>query len=190
MVRDKPRKVHRSAEKRCLVSQVVVRSRVANRTQGWLEVGGLRLPCALGRSGAGVAKREGDGVTPLAMMTLRQVWWRADQTRRPRTALPMRAIQPTDGWCDATGDRNYNRHVTLPYPTSHEEMWRQDALYDLVIELGWNDHPRRQGRGSAIFMHVARQGFKPTEGCVALRPRDIGWLLERLSPRTRLKVMR
>lgn len=190
MVRDKPRKVHRSAEKPGAISRVVVRPCASNHTKGWLEAGGLRLPCALGRSGAGSAKREGDGLTPLADMALRRVWWRADRVHRPRTTLPVHAIARDDGWCDAAGDRNYNRHVKRPYSASHEEMWRQDGLYDLVVELGWNDQPRRQGRGSAIFMHVARPGFKPTEGCVALRPHDLRRLLERLSRQTRIKVVR
>nr|WP_268235565.1 L,D-transpeptidase family protein [Agaricicola taiwanensis] len=146
------------------------------------------MPCAVGRSGVGTGKREGDGVTPLAILPLRRIWWRADRGQRPLTTLPLRHIRSTDGWCDAVGDRNYNRHVQRPYPTSHEAMWRDDRLYDLVVELGWNDHPRRQARGSAIFMHVARCGFKPTEGCVALTHRDLRWLLARLGPKSRMAV--
>jgi L,D-peptidoglycan transpeptidase YkuD (ErfK/YbiS/YcfS/YnhG family) len=67
-------------------------------------------------------------------------------------------------------------------------MWRDDDLYDYVVELGWNDAPRIAGRGSAIFMHLARPGFLPTEGCVALRQRDMERLLPLLGPETVLVV--
>ena len=82
--------------------------------------------------------------------------------------LPARAIRPDDGWCDASADRNYNRPVRHPYSASAERLWRSDGLYDLVVVLAYNERPRVRGRGSAIFMHVARPGYAPTEGCIAL----------------------
>ena len=94
----------------------------------------------------------------------------------------MRAIRPADGWCDASGDRNYNRAVKLPYPASAEQMWREDELYDLVVVLGHNMRPRARGLGSAIFMHVARPDYAPTAGCVALSPPHLARLLGRLRP--------
>lgn len=87
-----------------------------------------------------------------------------------------------DGWCDAPADRNYNRPVRLPYSASTERMWRSDHLYDLVIILDYNIWPRQRGRGSAIFLHIARDGFQPTEGCIALRRQDLGKLLSRIGP--------
>jgi L,D-peptidoglycan transpeptidase YkuD (ErfK/YbiS/YcfS/YnhG family) len=157
-------------------------------SRGWLSFGSLRYPCALGKGGVTRAKREGDGATPIASLPIRRVWWRAEHGPRPRTRLPVRRSQPDDGWCDAPADRNYNRPVSLPYSASHETLQRSDALYDLVVELGWNDSPVRKGRGSAIFLHVARPGFQPTEGCVALRARDLRVLLARIGPKTRLVV--
>ncbi len=183
----KPVKNHGAVTGRT-VRVVEVASRPGAPTLGWLRAGPLRLPCALGRSGTGHDKREGDGATPVAVLPLRRAWYRADRVLRPATALPCRAIRPDDGWCDAPGDRNYNRRVARPYPASHEAMWREDGLYDLVVELGWNDAPRRQGRGSAIFMHVARAGFRPTEGCIALRKADLVKLLALLGPRSSIRV--
>jgi len=104
--------------------------------------------------------------------------------------LPMRRIRPLLGWCDAPGDRNYNRPVVLPYPAGHERMARADRLYDHVLVLDWNIRPRRRNLGSAIFFHVARPGYLPTEGCVAVSPRDMAWLLPRISRRTVLQVVR
>lgn len=171
---------------RCLI----VRRRPGMPSLGWLVVGPLRLPCALGRSGirAGGLKREGDGATPSGRFRCLQAFWRPDQGRRPRTRLSLIPIGARDGWCDASGDRNYNRPVQLPYPASAEAMWRPDRLYNLVIDLDWNRHARRQGRGSAIFLHVAAADFTPTAGCVALRPDDARRLFARIGPRTRLIV--
>ena len=146
----------------------------------WLTLGGLTFPCALGRAGCRARKREGDGATPIGLWRVRAVLYRPDRVRRPRTHLPVRAIRPHDGWCDAPADRNYNRPVRHPYPASAERLWRADELYDVVVVLGYNDRPRVRGRGSAIFMHVAKPGYAPTEGCIALARAHLLRLLERL----------
>jgi L,D-peptidoglycan transpeptidase YkuD (ErfK/YbiS/YcfS/YnhG family) len=167
---------------------IYVRASALDRRKGRLFGEGISMPCALGRSGIRTAKREGDGATPRAVLPLRRVWWRGDRLKLPGTGLPMVRTAPDDLWCDAPDDRRYNRPVTAPCTASHEAMWREDGLYDVVVELGWNDDPPIKGRGSAIFMHIARPGFLPTEGCVALRRRDMLRLLPRLGPNTRLRV--
>lgn len=149
--------------------------------RGRLKIGHQSIPCGLGRSGRRVLKREGDGATPLGRWILRQVFYRSDRVLRPRTGLPVRPLRPTDGWCDAPGDRNYNRYVTHPYPMSAEHLWRQDHLYDIVVVLAYNERPRVRGRGSAIFMHLARPGYLPTEGCISLSARDMRLFLSGMS---------
>jgi L,D-peptidoglycan transpeptidase YkuD (ErfK/YbiS/YcfS/YnhG family) len=129
--------------------------------------------CALGRGGLSDDKREGDGATPIGAWPLRRLLYRPDRLPPPPTGLPALPIGPADGWCDAPGDRNYNRPVILPYPASAESLWREDAVYDLIVPLGYNDGPILPGRGSAIFLHLAREGYLPTEGCVALAPADL-----------------
>jgi len=109
--------------------------------------------------------------------------------RRPQTSLPVRAIRRHDGWCDASADRNYNRPVRLPYRASAEHLWREDELYDVVVVLTYNERPRVRGRGSAIFMHVARPGYAPTEGCIALARGHLLRLLERLPARAAIGVL-
>src|SRR6185437_16550486 len=91
----------------------------------------------------------------------------------PPTLLPLRPLDPADGWCDAPGDAAYNRLVRRPYAASAEPLWRADALYDLLIVLGYNDAPAMPGRGSAIFLHLAAGDYAPTEGCVALARADL-----------------
>jgi L,D-peptidoglycan transpeptidase YkuD (ErfK/YbiS/YcfS/YnhG family) len=161
-----------------------------DRSRGWLMAGPMRIRCAIGGGGVVAGKREGDGGTPHATMRLGRGHWRPDRGPRPRTGLALRALKAGDGWCDAPADRNYNRPVRLPYPASSERMMRDDHLYDLVVELSWNLRPRIRGRGSAIFLHAARKGWGPTEGCVALRPADLRRLLARVGPQTRLVVTR
>jgi len=141
---------------------------------------GQTLRCALGKGGVKHAteKREGDGATPIARMALRRVLFRADRGPAPRCAVPVEPIAREDGWCDDPAHRAYNRPVRLPFDASHETLWRDDAVYDVIGVLGWNDEPVERGRGSAIFLHLAREDFRPTEGCVALAPRDLRTVLE------------
>lgn len=168
---------------------IPVRSRPGNRRQGVLALGGRTMRCALGRSGILARKREGDGGTPLGTWRLVEVRYRADRVARPVTRLAVRASRPFDGWCDAPGDRNYNRAVTLPYPASAETMWRDDRLYDIVVVLDHNTRPRARGLGSAVFLHLARDGYEPTEGCVALAERDLRMLLARSRPGDAIAVL-
>ena len=149
---------------------------------GTLSYGALRLPCALGPSGTRALKREGDGATPRGLWPLRRALYRADRLCKPITCLPIRQLRASDGWCDSANDPNYNRPVRLPYSASAEALWRSDDLYNLIVVLGFNDWPRRRGHGSAIFMHVAREDFAPTAGCIALRQHDLLQLLAAPKP--------
>jgi L,D-peptidoglycan transpeptidase YkuD (ErfK/YbiS/YcfS/YnhG family) len=151
----------------------------ASATQGWIVLGEWRLRCALGRSGRRAVKREGDGATPLGAYQLLRAYYRSDRIMRPRMQVPLRRLRADDGWCDASNDRNYNRPVRHPYPASAERMWRDDGLYDVVVVLDYNVRSRAKARGSAIFMHCARPGFAPTEGCVALVRSELLRLLAR-----------
>jgi L,D-peptidoglycan transpeptidase YkuD (ErfK/YbiS/YcfS/YnhG family) len=171
---------------------IVVRSLSRRATRGWLTLGGLRLSCALGRSGRLHRKAEGDGGTPIGTWRLRTVRYRADQGSRPtvgQLGLTVQPIRRDDGWCDARGDRNYNRAVQRPYPASSETLWRDDRVYDVIVILDHNELPRIQGAGSAIFMHVARPGLTPTAGCIALPEPQLRRVLAALKRGTRLHVV-
>jgi L,D-peptidoglycan transpeptidase YkuD (ErfK/YbiS/YcfS/YnhG family) len=167
---------------------VRVRRSAGERSRGRVTVGHLRLPCALGKGGVTAFKREGDGATPRGRFALRRVWLRRTAGLRAPPRLPVRRARPEDGWCDDPRHPRYNRPIRLPFAASCERMWRDDHLYDVVVEIGWNDRPAVRGRGSAIFMHLARPGCTPTEGCVALARRDMLRLLPKLSRRTRIDI--
>lgn len=161
-------------------------------SDGRLEFGDASMRCALGKGGviAASEKREGDGASPLGTWPIRYVLYRPDKGPAPVTALEVRAIAPEDGWCDAAGDPNYNRPVKLPYPASHERLWRDDDVYDLVVVLGHNDDPPVSPLGSAIFMHLARPGYPGTEGCVALAREDLLAVLAAANPGDAVAIVR
>jgi L,D-peptidoglycan transpeptidase YkuD (ErfK/YbiS/YcfS/YnhG family) len=165
-----------------------VRARPGLPARGVLIAGPLAMPAALGRSGVRANKREGDGATPRGRFRLLRLWWRADRALLPRTGLPVRRIGPTDAWCEDPADWRYNRPVRLDRGQSGDRLTRDDHLYDLIIELDHNTRPRIAGRGSAVFIHVARRGFAPTAGCVALTHRGLHRLLARLGQRTRIEI--
>jgi L,D-peptidoglycan transpeptidase YkuD (ErfK/YbiS/YcfS/YnhG family) len=155
---------------------------------GHLQWHGNRVDCALGRSGIRVEKREGDGATPAGLFPLRRVMYRADRLPEPETGLPVRPLRRDDGWCDDPEDAAYNRLIRTPFTARHESLWRDDALYDVVVELGFNDDVIEPGRGSAIFLHCAKPGYAPTEGCVALALADLLALLRDCDRETTLSV--
>lgn len=149
---------------------------------------GGEAACVLGRGGVRADKREGDGATPVGRFPLRRVLWRADRLSRPATALPTAPIATDDGWCDDPADPAYNRPVKRPFAASHEALWRDDGVYDVIVVMGHNDDPVKPGRGSAVFLHVARPDRQPTAGCVALDLPDLLRLLADCGPDAALTV--
>ena len=173
---------------RAPISTFFVRRKPGHPTRGWLLAGSLALPVALGRGGIKANKREGDGGTPRGSFRLRRLWWRADKHPRPATSLPVKRITPTDGWCEDPADRHYNQPVKVPANASADRLARKDNLYDFIIEIDHNTRPRIAGRGSAVFIHAARQGFAPTAGCVALELTALRRMLSQLGPHTKIVV--
>jgi L,D-peptidoglycan transpeptidase YkuD (ErfK/YbiS/YcfS/YnhG family) len=179
---------YNGAMNRVTFSALRVRARPGNRAQGWLTAGTLTIPVALGRSGVMANKREGDGGTPRGGFRLVRLWWRPDRAPRPRTRLPVRPITREAAWCEDPADRRYNQPFRLARGAAGDRLWRDDQLYDYIVEIDHNTRPRVAGRGSAVFIHVARPGFRPTAGCVALAMPRLRWLLGRLGPKTRIVI--
>ena len=155
---------------------------------GSLAWNGDSFPCALGRGGVVETKSEGDGATPTGCFPLRRVLYRPDRVERPSTVLSVAPLHPLDAWCDDPGDRCYNQQVRQPYGAGFELLWRDDHIYDIVVILGHNDLPVVPGAGSAIFLHLAREDFSATEGCVAVGAETLARLLAEGDALTRLCV--
>jgi L,D-peptidoglycan transpeptidase YkuD (ErfK/YbiS/YcfS/YnhG family) len=155
---------------------------------GRLSWPGGETRAACGRNGVRADKREGDGMSPAGRFSLLCCYYRPDRLAAPRTGLSLIALRPEDGWVDDSGDLQYNRLVSLPYPASHEDMWHDDELYDLVVPTGYNMERPVPGRGSAIFLHVATPDFQPTAGCIAIARDALLELLPRLGPGSTLTI--
>lgn len=160
--------------------------------EGRFSAGNAVMRCALGRAGVAPyeAAHEGDGASPIGRWPMRRVFYRPDRLAPPETTLSRVPLAPHDGWCDAPGDVLYNRPVSRPYPVSHEALWREDHVYDIIVELGFNDDPVVPGKGSAIFLHLAHDDYRPTEGCIALALPDLLEVLRRAAPGAHLTIER
>ena len=170
------------------VSVVRIRASAGDRLRGWLIADQHPIPVALGRGGIKADKREGDGGTPRGTFRPLRLWWRADRNPRPRTQLPVRTITSLDGWCEDPDDRHYNQPVRLGAGIDADRLRRDDHLYDFIIEIDHNTRPRIAGRGSAVFLHLARPNFAPTAGCVAMTQPAMLRLLARIGPRTKIVI--
>ncbi|WP_373320504.1 L,D-transpeptidase family protein [Acetobacter malorum] len=142
-----------------------------------LHCGHKVMSAVIGKNGLTEQKQEGDHATPIGIFPLRKVYYRADRLIKPKTILPVEPLSPRDGWCDDPQSHDYNRFVKLPHPARHEQLWREDHVYDLIVVMGYNDNPAISGRGSAIFMHLQRPDRTPTEGCLALSESDLRTVL-------------
>jgi L,D-peptidoglycan transpeptidase YkuD (ErfK/YbiS/YcfS/YnhG family) len=170
------------------LSAIRIRAAAGDSSRGWLAAGGQIIPVALGRGGIKANKREGDGGTPRGMFRPLRLWWRADRHPRPPTLLPVRAIKPEDAWCEDPASRHYNQPVLLPQDRGGDRLKRDDQLYDFIVEIDHNSAPRIKGRGSAVFLHLARDNFGPTAGCVSMTKSAMRHLLARLGPETRIMI--
>ena len=168
---------------------LTVQADSADSSLGWASLGEKRWRCAVGAGGVREDKVEGDAATPVGEFPLRHIYYRNDRLVLPKVQLPARPITKHDGWCDDPRSPAYNRLVRIPNEWSHEKMWREDGLYDVVVVVGYNDDPPEGEWGSAIFLHIARDDMSPTQGCVAFARADLLKLLPLIGPQTRLRVL-
>ena len=159
------------------------------RSAGWLSYKNKYFKCTIGNAGFSKSKYEGDKTTPIGSFKLRYGLYRADRISKPASPIKFQKINKKDGWCDDPRDIQYNKMVTLPYPASHERLWRQDQLYDIIVVIGYNDDPVVANKGSAIFLHVADLSYKPTDGCVAVSCENLLELLASIKAETELTVL-
>jgi L,D-peptidoglycan transpeptidase YkuD (ErfK/YbiS/YcfS/YnhG family) len=175
------------------LTKIVVRRLTGSTHRALLQVGHVSFVCSIGKKGITHQKREGDGATPATSsirgLRILKVYYRPDRLPRPHTLLPVATLKPSQGWCDEPLDRNYNRPVTLPYPASHEALWRDDPVYNIVLDLSWNRSPIRKGHGSAIFMHLCERDRGGTAGCIAMPLKRLRILLQRIGLRTHIVIV-
>ena len=145
---------------------------------GHLKYKDHKYKCALGKSGIGNKKTEGDNITPRGVFNIVKIYYRKDRIKGLFSKFKLIEVTKRMGWCDDPKSKKYNQLIKLPSKFSHEKLYRKDNMYDLVLPLDFNTKKIVRGKGSAIFIHVARKNFKPTRGCIALKKNDLIYLLK------------
>ena len=144
--------------------------------------------CAVGMNGLIKNKFEGDGCTPVGIFNFTKIFYRADRLGKLNFKIKSSIIREDDGWCDDTKSKFYNQHIKFPFIESAENLFRSDDLYDLVCVLSYNSDPIIPGRGSAIFLHIAKKDFDGTKGCIAIEKSNIIELAKRITVDSKIKI--
>jgi hypothetical protein len=155
---------------------------------GYLKFKNLKFKCSLGKSGVGEKKIEGDNITPKGTYQITRIYYRKDRIKKIKTKIKLFEIKKKFGWCDQPDSKFYNRLINLPNKLSHEKLYIKDNIYDVIIVLNYNMNPTIQYKGSAIFIHVAKRKFTPTKGCVAISKKNLLYLIEKISKKTKIKI--
>ena len=155
--------------------------------KNYLTYNKLKVKCAIGKKGIGYKKKEGDLITPIGQFKIKYILYREDRVKI-LSKLKKKVIKKDMGWCDDPKSSQYNKLVKLPFNYNHEKLFRKANLYDIILILNYNMNPVKKNKGSAIFIHVAKNNFKKTEGCVAIKKIDLIKLIKEISTNTKVKI--
>ena len=148
-----------------------------------------KLKCAIGKRGIKYKKKEGDKSTPRGLFRLKYVLYRKDRIKKPKTLLKTKVLKRNMGWCNDVKSNSYNKLIKFPFQFKAEKLYRKDNTYNIIVVLDYNMDPIVKGKGSAIFLHLSKKGYKPTLGCVALNLKDLYFILKTINKRVLLKII-
>ena len=160
------------------------------KKSGYLKYKNFKCRCALGKAGINKKIKEGDNITPAGVFKITKIYYRADKIKNIKTAIKKIKIKKNMGWCDDIKSRFYNKEIKLPIQHSHEKLYRKDEIYDIICVLNFNTNPISRGKGSAIFVHVAKKKYTSTKGCVALKKKDLMYILSKIKKNTKIKIIK
>jgi L,D-peptidoglycan transpeptidase YkuD (ErfK/YbiS/YcfS/YnhG family) len=155
---------------------------------GYLKYKKLKFKCALGKAGIGKKKREGDNVTPTGNFKIVKIYYRSDRVKKISSKLRLIEITKNMGWCDDPNSKNYNKLINLPSKYSHEKLFKKNNIYNVIVVLNYNMKPVIKNKGSAIFIHIAKKNYQPTQGCIALKKNDLLKLLSKIRKNIKIKI--
>ena len=158
------------------------------KNSGFLRYKNLKFRCALGKAGIKRKEKEGDNITPKGIFKITKIYYRSDKIRNIATPIKKIKIKKNMGWCDDANSIHYNKQIKLPSKFSHEKLYRKDSLYDLFLVLGYNTNPIVKNKGSAIFLHITKDSYKKTKGCIALKKGDLIHLISKIKKNTKIKI--
>ena len=155
---------------------------------GYLKYKNFKFRCSLGKAGIKKKKREGDNITPKGIFKIIKIYYRADRIKKIKIPIQTIKIRKNIGWCDDSKSKHYNKQINLPTNYTHEKLYRDDNLYDLIAVLNYNSNPVIKNKGSAIFLHIAKDSYKKTKGCIALKRGDLIQLVSKIKKNTKIKI--
>ena len=155
---------------------------------GYLKYKNFKFRCSLGKAGIKKKTKEGDQVTPKGIFKVIKIYYRKDKIKKIINPIKKIQIKKNMGWCDDPKSDLYNQQIKLPNKFSYEKLYRKDGLYDIILVLNYNTSPIVKKKGSAIFIHIAKRKFKPTEGCIGLKKKDLIKLLKKIKKNTKIKI--
>jgi len=147
-----------------------------------------RIKCAIGKRGIGNKKREGDKITPKGKFKIKTILYRKDRVSHFRSKITKLSIKKNMGWCDDPKSKKYNKLIRLPFKGSAEKLYRGDNTYDIILVLNYNLNPIRKGKGSAIFIHVAKKNYKNTLGCIAVSKKNLKKIIKKINKSTIVNI--
>jgi L,D-peptidoglycan transpeptidase YkuD (ErfK/YbiS/YcfS/YnhG family) len=155
---------------------------------GYLKYKNIKFRCALGKGGVKKKEKEGDNITPKGTFKILNIYYRADRIKKLKLFIKKIKIKKNMGWCDDPKSQYYNKQIRLPSRFSHEKLYRNDNLYDLIAVINYNIKPIIKNKGSAIFLHIAKKNYEPTKGCIAIKKRNFLLLINNLKKENRIKI--
>ena len=158
------------------------------KKNGFLIFGNYKLKCSLGKSGIKTCKKEGDLATPKGIYNLGYLFYRKDRNNKFKCKLKRIPIIKNMGWCDDTKSKKYNSLIYFPFKYSAEKLFRKDTIYDLLINIKYNQNPSIKGKGSAIFLHLTNTKYKSTKGCISILKKDFLKILPKISTKTKILI--
>ena len=155
---------------------------------GYLKYKDLKFKCALGKSGIGNKKIEGDNITPKGNFKIIKIYYRKDRLKKLSSKFTLTEITKDMGWCDDPKSKKYNQLIKLPTNYSHENLYRKNNIYDLILVLNYNMKPTIKNKGSAIFIHITKKNYQPTKGCIALKKNNLVKLISKIDKNIKIKI--
>jgi len=155
---------------------------------GYLKYKNFKFRCSLGKASIKKKIKEGDNITPKGIFKIIKIYYRADRIKKIKIPVQTIKIRKNIGWCDDSKSKHYNKQINLPTNYTHEKLYRDDNLYDLIAVLNYNSNPVIKNKGSAIFIHIARRSYKKTKGCIALKKKDLIQLISQIKKNTKVKI--
>ena len=148
----------------------------------------FKFKCSIGKNGKTSKKIEGDNKTPKGLYALGPLYYRKDRIPKLSTKLKKIEIMKNFGWCDDVKSKFYNKPIKTNINVRHEKLYRNDKKYDLLIPIEYNSKRPKKNKGSAIFLHLT-SNYKKTQGCVAIKEKDMLILLNLINKKTKIKII-